>query len=60
MLQVPLTEVTAKFVVAPLTVGVTAPVPAPGPTEAGLSVQVTPVVYVPVTAQAAGAAVDPL
>jgi hypothetical protein len=60
MLQEPLTVVTAKFVVAPLTVGVTVPEPIPGPTVAGLSVQVTPVVYVPVTAQAEGVRAAPL
>jgi hypothetical protein len=60
MLHEPLTVVTAKFVVAPLTVGVTVPEPIPGPTEAGLSVQVTPVVYEPVTAQADGACVAAL
>lgn len=60
MLQVPFTGVTAKFDVAPLTVGVMLPDPTPGPTDAGLLVQVTPVVNVPVTTQADGARVAPL
>ena len=52
MLHEPLTEVTAKFVVDPLTVGITDPEPTLGPTVAGVFAQLRPTVYVPVTAQA--------
>jgi hypothetical protein len=60
ILQAPLTEVTVKFEDPPLTVGVIWPEPTVGPTEAGLLVQLTPVVNGPVTAHADGVRVAPL
>jgi hypothetical protein len=55
MFHEPLTGVIAKFALPPVTVGVTDPEPAAGPTEAGLFVQLRPTVYAPVIAQAEGA-----
>ena len=60
ILQAPLTVVIVKFDVLPLTVGVTVPEPTPGPTEAGLFVQLNPVVYEPVNVQAEGVRAAPL
>ena len=59
MLHAPFTKVIAKLAEPPVTVGVTVPDPAAGPTEAGLFVQPSPVVNAPVIAQATGACADP-
>jgi len=60
MVHEPLTNVIAKFAEPPVTVGVIAPVPATGPTEAGLSAQVSPVVNEPANVQAEGVRAAPL
>ena len=49
-----------KFAEPPVTVGVIVPVPTAGPTEAGLFVQLKPVVNEPVTVQADGVRAAPL
>jgi len=60
IVQDPFTVAMTKFAEPPVTTGVIVPVPTAGPIEAGLFVQLRPVVNEPVTLQADGVRAAPL